>query len=87
MVVNATLAAMVKHARNPGVNIYHVASSIANPVSLRNIAKIVFEHFKYNPYIDKKGEPIRLVKELTYIPAEEDFYGALAMDLKSPGVS
>lgn len=69
MVVNATLAAMVKHAGKPGVNIYHVASSIANPVSFRNIAKIVFEHFKYNPYIDKKGEPIKLVKEITCLSA------------------
>lgn len=86
MVVNATLAAMAKHAGKPGVEIYHVASSIANPITLGNLAKLVFEHFKHNPYIDKKGEPIRLVKELTYLPAEEDFYRALDMDFKSPGI-
>jgi len=86
MVVNATLAAMVKHAGKPGVSIYHVASSIANPVRLGNILKIIFEHFKYNPHIDKKGEPIRLVKEITCLPAE-DFYGALDMDMKFPGIT
>jgi hypothetical protein len=86
MVVNATLEAMVKYVGKPGVSIYHVTSSIANLVRLGNILKILFEHFKYNPHIDKKGEPIRLVKEITCLPAE-DFYGALDMDMKSTCVS
>jgi hypothetical protein len=42
MVVNATLAAMVKHVGKLGISIYHVASSIANPVRLGNILKILF---------------------------------------------
>lgn len=87
MVVNATLAAMAKHVGKPGIKVYHVASSMANPLTIGTILKIVFEHFKYNPYINKEGEPIRLAKEITCLRAEEVFYGALDMALKSPGVS
>ena len=44
MVVNATLAAMAKHAGKPGVSVYQVASSVANPIRVEDIFDIIFEH-------------------------------------------
>lgn len=72
MVVNATLAAIAKHAGIPDLQIYHAASSIANPIRFQDIMKITFEHFRCNPYFDKKGKPVRLLKEMTCFPTMED---------------
>ncbi|KAH9326767.1 hypothetical protein KI387_006945, partial [Taxus chinensis] len=73
MVVNATLAAVAKHAGKPGIHVYHVASSVANPIKLQHVAEAIFEHFKCNPYIDNKGKPVELQKELAFFPTMEDF--------------
>ncbi|VFQ73962.1 unnamed protein product [Cuscuta campestris] len=60
MVVNATLAAMAKHgiAGKPGTNIYHIASSVVNPLVFKDLARLLYEHFHSKPYIDSKGKPI-----------------------------
>lgn len=72
MVVNATLAAMTKHAGNSGLNVYHVSSSVANPLEFGELAGVVFEHFKSNPYVDTKGRSIR-VKKLKLFGEIDDF--------------
>ncbi|OAY80869.1 Fatty acyl-CoA reductase 2, partial [Ananas comosus] len=60
MVVNATLAAMAKHGScgEPGMHVYHVASSIVNPLVFQDLARILFEHFSTNPCVDMRGRPI-----------------------------
>lgn len=60
MVVNATLAAMAKHgaAGKPGTSIYHIASSVVNPLVFDDLARLLYEHFHSKPYIDSKGKPI-----------------------------
>eukprot|EP00250_Pteridium_aquilinum_P028391 c37079_g1_i1 orf=2-232(+) len=45
MVANAMLAAMARHARIPGLHIYHVASSVVNPLVFAKLAKMSEEHF------------------------------------------
>ena len=75
MVVNATLATIAKHAGQPGLKLYHAASSIANPIRFQEIMKIIYEHFRSNPYIDKKGNPINLLEEMACFPTMENFYG------------
>eukprot|EP00253_Pinus_taeda_P004114 PITA_04114 len=75
MVVNATLAAMAKHAGKPGLKVYQVASSVANPIRVGKVINIIFEHFKCNPYIDNKEKPIRLMKAITCVHTMEDFCG------------
>ena len=37
--------------------------------------KIIYEHFRSNPYFDKKGNPINLLKEMTCFPTMENFCG------------
>jgi fatty acyl-CoA reductase len=83
MVVNATLAAMAKHAGKRGVKVYHVASSVANPIRVREFVKILFEHFKRNPYIDSKGNPVRL-KQLSCVNTMENYRQALDTAFNSP---
>lgn len=60
MVVNATLAAMAKHGAGgkPGTSIYHIASSVVNPLVFNDLARLLYEHFQSKPYIDSKGKPI-----------------------------
>lgn len=62
MVVNATIAAMAKHGSctNPGMHIYHVASSNVNPLVFSQLADIMFEHFSAFPYVDSTGKPIQV---------------------------
>eukprot|EP00253_Pinus_taeda_P021653 PITA_21653 len=84
MVVNATLAAMAKHAGKRGVKVYQVASSVANPLTLRETFKIIFEHFKCNPYIDHNGKPVRLLKEMTWSKTMENYMQALDTVFDSP---
>ena len=75
MVVNATLVVIAKHAGQPGLKVYHAASSIANPIRFQEIMKIIYEHFRSNPYIDKKKNPINLLKEMACFPTMENFFG------------
>ncbi|KAJ4796456.1 Fatty acyl-CoA reductase [Rhynchospora pubera] len=60
MVVNATVAAMAKHGSctDPGMHIYHVASSNVNPLVFSHLANIMLEHFSVSPYMDPTGQPI-----------------------------
>lgn len=62
MVVNTILAATVKHATTtkPGLPLYHVASSVVNPLELEDMFTYFFEYFNSSPYTDNAGNPIRI---------------------------
>lgn len=62
MVANATLAAMAKHGRTnePGIHIYHIASSIENPLVFQELADLLYQHFHSFPCLDSKGRPIEV---------------------------
>ncbi|KAG8095988.1 hypothetical protein GUJ93_ZPchr0013g37008 [Zizania palustris] len=63
MVVNATLAAMAKHARSAaaaGMHVYHVASSTVNPLVFGDLSRFLFQHFTSAPYSDAAGQPIHV---------------------------
>ncbi|KAK6287142.1 hypothetical protein POUND7_013321, partial [Theobroma cacao] len=57
MVVNASMAAMAKQglAGKPGLTVYHVTSSVANPVDFHTILKSSSDHFNCFPVKDLKG--------------------------------
>lgn len=84
MVVNAILAAMAKHAEMSGVTVYHVASSVANPIRIGEISKIMFQHFKRNPYIDHKGNPVRLPNQVTCVNTMDNYRQGLERVFHSP---
>ncbi|KAG2726108.1 hypothetical protein I3760_01G097300 [Carya illinoinensis] len=62
MVVNATLAAITRHGKagKGDINIYHVASSVANPLLIRDLFTFFGDHFISSPWIGSEGRPINV---------------------------
>ncbi|KAL5056166.1 hypothetical protein RYX36_036848 [Vicia faba] len=61
MVVNAMIVAMVVHADKPSDNnIYHVGSSVGNPVRYQNLKDYTFRYFTAKPCLDKEGKQIKV---------------------------
>jgi len=59
MVVNAILVAAVVHANETGdPMIYHVGSSVRNPVRFTALHEVAYNYFTKHPWIDKDGNPI-----------------------------
>ena len=83
MVVNVILTAIAKHgkAKAADVNVYHVASSVVNPLTLGELFKLFFEHFKSSPYIDPSGRPIDVETPLTTYLTMEEFAIHLERDM------
>uniref|UniRef100_A0A2C9VYP0 Fatty acyl-CoA reductase C-terminal domain-containing protein n=1 Tax=Manihot esculenta TaxID=3983 RepID=A0A2C9VYP0_MANES len=63
MVVNAIIAAMVAHANQPCDEvIYHVGSSLQNPMRYSNFRDYLIQYFTNKPWMDKNGKPIKVNK-------------------------
>ena len=62
MVVNAILVAMVAHENRQCDMIYHVGSSVANPVRYGNLQDYGFRYFTAKPCLNKEGHPIKVGK-------------------------
>ncbi|KAJ8440571.1 hypothetical protein Cgig2_028700 [Carnegiea gigantea] len=59
MVVNAMIVAMEAHANQRGETaIYHVGSSVRNPVKFTVLHEVGYNFFTKHPCIDKDGNPI-----------------------------
>ena len=81
MVVNATLAAIARHGMTPkpDINIYHIASSVVNPLVFQDLAKLLHEHYNSSPFLDSKGSPIH-VPSMMLFNSMEDFSAHLWRD-------
>ena len=55
---------MENHVGKPYIGVYQVSSSVENPITLKEIFDIEFEHFKCNPFIDNKGKSLISVNKL-----------------------
>ncbi|TKY48631.1 Fatty acyl-CoA reductase 3 [Spatholobus suberectus] len=62
MVVNTIIVAMVAHANQPSDIIYHVGSSVINPVRYLNLRDYSLRYFTEKPWINKDGKPVKLDK-------------------------
>ncbi|XP_076907948.1 fatty acyl-CoA reductase 2, chloroplastic-like [Bidens hawaiensis] len=74
MVVNATMAAMAKHIaniENEENYIYHIASSVVNPLVFKDLASLLYEHFNSSPCLDLKGRPVHVPVMQLYRSMEE----------------
>ncbi|KAI4334259.1 hypothetical protein L6164_018970 [Bauhinia variegata] len=61
MVVNAILVAMAVHADQPyNETIYHVGSSLRNPLTYTRLQDYGLKYFTAKPWIDKNGRPIKV---------------------------
>lgn len=59
MVVNAILVAAAVHANETGeAMIYHVGSSVRNPVRFTVLHEVAYNYFTKHPWINKDGNPI-----------------------------
>ena len=64
MVVSAIIMAIVAHAHanQASGTIYHVGSSLRNPLDVAQLYKVGRQHFVENPLMNKNGNPIRVTK-------------------------
>ncbi|KAJ4845644.1 hypothetical protein Tsubulata_014801, partial [Turnera subulata] len=67
MVVNAIIAIMAKHGTTTPTTkpeelqynyVYHIASSVANPLTTGDIMKYAYDHFTSSPLLDSTGKKI-----------------------------
>ncbi|KAM0943970.1 putative oxidoreductase [Dioscorea sansibarensis] len=74
MVVNSMLAAMAKHGSiaEQAMHVYHIASSVTNPLIFQDLAHLIYEHFNASPCVDSNGRPI-LVPRMRLFGNMNDF--------------
>lgn len=84
MVVNAILAAMPRlHRREGSLDVYHVATSTANPLSNRVFVDAVTSHFRDSPMKDRRGEDIR-VQDMAIFTSVQSYGAALFLRYQAP---
>ncbi|KAL3850182.1 hypothetical protein ACJIZ3_012064 [Penstemon smallii] len=70
MVVNSMLAAMATHSTQPYNSefiIYHIGSSLRNPIKYKDMHCLMLQYLKKNPLMfDNRGNPIMLSKLVTF---------------------
>lgn len=62
MVVNAIIVAMMAHANQPSDIIYHVGSSVRNPIKYHNLRDYITRYFAKKPMINKDGKVVKVGK-------------------------
>ncbi|GFQ03242.1 alcohol-forming fatty acyl-coa reductase [Phtheirospermum japonicum] len=78
MVVNAMIVAMVAHANQTDhESIYHVGSSVSNPLEFASIQDYGQRHFAKHPWIDKQGRPV-IVGNIKVLNSMDSFHRYLA---------
>ncbi|XP_042415574.1 probable fatty acyl-CoA reductase 4 isoform X2 [Zingiber officinale] len=83
MVVNAMAAAMAAHAGEGGEFIYHVGSSVRNPVAFSLIEQCGFRYFLENPRVTKSGKT-RKTKRMPVFKNMFFFRAFMALRFKLP---
>ncbi|KAA8550179.1 hypothetical protein F0562_001863 [Nyssa sinensis] len=64
MMVNFIIMAIVVHANESSKIIYHVGSSVRNPIRHANLEDFTSRYFTRNPWIDRNGKPIKVGKPI-----------------------
>ncbi|CAA3020501.1 Hypothetical predicted protein [Olea europaea subsp. europaea] len=63
MVVNSMLVAMAKHTNQPSHRlIYHIGSSLRNPLKYEDTRWFMYNYLTKNPLLDTGGKPIKVEK-------------------------
>ncbi|XAR59675.1 Alcohol-forming fatty acyl-CoA reductase [Bertholletia excelsa] len=78
MVVNAMIVAMVAHANQPCEAIYHVGSSVSNPIRFTRIQDYGLQYFTKHPWIGKDGKPV-IVGKVTVLSTMASFHRYMAI--------
>ncbi|XP_058006853.1 fatty acyl-CoA reductase 2, chloroplastic isoform X2 [Hevea brasiliensis] len=71
MVVNAIIAAVAKHGTvgKAQLRVYHVTSSVSNPISFGQVFDFACDHFTSFPLLNSKGK----IKEFKYFSSMDSF--------------
>ncbi|KAK8700556.1 hypothetical protein V6N13_018950 [Hibiscus sabdariffa] len=78
MVVNAMIAAMMAHASHqPPDSIYHVGSSLQNPIKYFHLQDYGFRYFTNKPWINKDGKPV-IVGKVRVLDSMDSFHRYMA---------
>ncbi|KAL4301690.1 hypothetical protein GQ457_10G008180 [Hibiscus cannabinus] len=78
MVVNAMIAAMMAHASHqPPESIYHVGSSLQNPIKYFHLQDYGFRYFTNKPWINKDGKPV-IVGKVRVLDSMDSFHRYMA---------
>ncbi|KAK6144219.1 hypothetical protein DH2020_021039 [Rehmannia glutinosa] len=72
MVVNAMIVSMVAHANQPQETIYHIGSSVSNPLEFASIQDYGQRYFSKHPWINKEGRPV-IVGKVKVLNSMESF--------------
>ncbi|KAK9061611.1 hypothetical protein SSX86_018793 [Deinandra increscens subsp. villosa] len=73
MVVNVMIASMAAHANQPSCGtIYHVGSSVSNPLQYKSLQNSGYRYFTKHPWINKDGKPI-IVGEMKVLNSMASF--------------
>nr|XP_043634375.1 fatty acyl-CoA reductase 3-like [Erigeron canadensis] len=83
MVVNAMITTMVAHANQPCEMIYHVGSSVSNPLKYKGIQESGYEYFTRHPWVNKSGKPV-IVGEIKVLNSMESFHRYFALRYMIP---
>ncbi|KAI3793823.1 hypothetical protein L1987_36446 [Smallanthus sonchifolius] len=84
MVVNAMMATMAAHANQPSCEIiYHVGSSVSNPLKYKSIQKSGYDYFSRHPWINKDGKPI-IVSEVKVLNSMLSFQRYFSLRYQLP---
>ncbi|KAI5322712.1 hypothetical protein L3X38_031784 [Prunus dulcis] len=60
MVVNSIIVATVANANRSACVIYHVGTSMRNPVTISDFLNVVRKYFTRNPWLNKDREPVKI---------------------------
>lgn len=68
------LAAVAHHGKlgNSGVYVYHVASSMVNPLLCQNFFKFCHNYFTLHPFTSSKGDVIK-IKDMKFFTSIEEY--------------
>lgn len=84
MVVNAMIVTMMAHAGQRGSQIiYHVGTSVSNPVTFACPQENAFRYFKEHPWIDKQGKPV-IVGKVNVLSSMDSFRRYMALRYMLP---
>jgi len=86
MVANAMMAAMVAHSEEKGaevVPVYHVTSSLRDPVTYSVLYESGRRHFYQNPRVGKDGKVIP-TREMRFFPTITQFHLYMMLTFKLP---
>ncbi|KAI3822776.1 hypothetical protein L1987_10374 [Smallanthus sonchifolius] len=79
MVVNAMIASIVAHANQTcSQTIYHVGSSVSNPVKFSRIQRCGYRYFTEHPWIGKDGKPV-IVGDVTVLNSMASFHKYISL--------